>query len=316
MSQTEDESESSIPTGSGGTRQTRTYLKELLEAHGLRPKRKLGQNFLIDLNLLDLLVRAASLRPDDVVLEVGAGTGSLTAKLSQAVARVVSVEIDPGFYQLATREVEHCSNVNLLHCDVLAGKNRLNPEVLQALEEALQQTGASRYELVANLPYDVSTSVIGNLLLADLPIGAATITIQQEFGERLTADPGSKNYGPLSILVQRVGNAHWVRTLPPTVFWPRPKVVSAIVRINVFPEKRQDLEFLRRFHHFLRDLFIHRRKVLRAALASIPGHDLSKQQADELLQKAGIDPTQRAEQIPPEQLEQLFRLLDSPATSD
>lgn len=293
-------------TEAGGKRQTRTYLMEMLQAHGLSPRRQLGQNFLIDLNLLELLVRASSLRSDDVVLEIGAGTGGLTTRLAERVAHVVSVEIDPGFYQLAQRETQHCSNVTLVHADALAGKNKLNPIVMETLARVLEQTGAKRYELVANLPYDVSTSVIGNLLLDDLPIGAATVTVQQEFGERLIAAPGSKNYGPLSVLVQRVGSAQWVRTLPPTVFWPRPKVYSAIVRLNVHPENREDLPYLREFHAFLRDLFIHRRKVLRAALSGMPSGKRAKSDVDRLLGELSLEGTQRAEQLSPVQLEELF----------
>lgn len=290
----------------GGKHQTRSYLQGMLEANGLRPRRQLGQNFLIDLNLLELLVRASSLRPDDVVLEIGTGTGGLTSRVAERVAHVVSVEIDPGFHKLAQRETQHLSNITLLQCDALAGKNKLNPLVVDTLGEVLQRTGASRYELVANLPYDVSTAVIGNLLLNDLPIGAATVTVQQEFGERLVATPGSKDYGPLSILVQRVGDAQWVRTLPPTVFWPRPKVVSAIIRIHVHPEKRADLPFLRQFHAFLRDLFIHRRKVLRAALASMPSGRMPKREVDEILSKLNLEGSLRAEQLSPSQLEELF----------
>src|SRR5688572_14779387 len=125
----ESANEEYVPVGPGGQRQTSSYLRELLESQGLRPRRQLGQNFLIDLNLLELLVKSASIEPTDVVLEVGAGTGGLTTRLAAAAAGVVAVEIDPGFHRLVSREVESLPNVELLHADALAGKNKMNPDV-------------------------------------------------------------------------------------------------------------------------------------------------------------------------------------------
>src|SRR5262249_4010776 len=141
-------------------RQTQTYLRDLMEKRGLHPKNKLGQNFLVDLNLLDLIVRRAELTDDDLALEVGSGTGGLTARLVDSAGAVASVEIDPAFAEMVREAIPRNPRVVLMHADILKGKNELNPEVLQALTELRRLTGTSRIKLVANLPYVVATPVI------------------------------------------------------------------------------------------------------------------------------------------------------------
>jgi len=296
----------SAPPHPGGQRQTASYLKELLDSQGLRPRRQLGQNFLIDLNLLELLVRAASIEPTDVVLEVGAGTGGLTTRLAAAAAGVVAVEIDPGFHRLVSREVADLSNVELLHADALAGKNKMNPVVIDAVRRMLERHQASYYRLVANLPYDVASSVVGNLLIDELPIRSLTITVQYEVGLRMAAQPGSRDYGPISALIQRVGTIEWVRTLPPTVFWPRPKIDSCILRIDVDELKRRPLQKLRVWHRFVRDLFMQRRKMLRSAVASVPGCKVVKSKLNPLFDELGIAGEVRCEQLTHDELWSLW----------
>src|SRR5262249_52533706 len=147
-------------------RQTLSYVRKLLDERGIRPKSKLGQNFLIDLNLLDLLVRSAELGPEDFVVEVGGGTGSLTARLAQLAGAVLSIEVDPSFYELAKEMVADRPNVVLFHADILKNKNELNPEALTALGQLREKSGCQRLKLVANLPYAVATPVISNFLLS------------------------------------------------------------------------------------------------------------------------------------------------------
>src|SRR5262249_19599118 len=212
-------------------RQTLSYLRNLFEQRGIRPKNKLGQNFLIDLNLIDLLLRTAELTRDDLALEIGSGTGSLTARLAEHAGAVLSVEIDTAFAALAAEAVAGRENVTLLHADVLKNKNELNPEVLAKLEEVRQRFGCTRLKLVANLPYAVATPVIGNFLLLDLAVERMVVTVQWEIAERLMAQPGVKDYAALAVFVQSVADVELVRKLPPSVFWPRPQVASAIVCI-------------------------------------------------------------------------------------
>src|SRR5262249_49742052 len=131
-------------------RQTLSYLRNLFEERGIKPKNKLGQNFLIDLNLLDVLLRAAELGPEDLALEVGSGTGSLTRRLAEQAGAVVSVEVDPAFAALTEETVHGHDNTVLLHADVLKNKNELKPEVVGAVETLARQRGTTRLKLVAN----------------------------------------------------------------------------------------------------------------------------------------------------------------------
>lgn len=299
------------------TRQTTAYLKDLFQQVGFTIDARRGQNFLVDLNLLDLLERTAGVTPADVVLEVGAGTGALTERLARAAGRVVTVEIDSRLAQLARERVIECDNVHLVEGDVLAGKHRLAPAVLAAVDEARVACPQGRLLLVANLPYCVATPVISNLLALPKPFDSAIVTVQREMAERMTAAAGSHSYNALSVWIGSQCRSEIVRILPPSVFWPRPKVDSAIVRLDLEPDRRARITDLERFHAFVRDVFCHRRKVLRGVLIRLAG---GKQQAaavaavDTLYAALGLDPTIRAEDIPPDRFVELERLfsIDQP----
>jgi 16S rRNA (adenine1518-N6/adenine1519-N6)-dimethyltransferase len=283
-------------------RQTLTYLRNLMESRGIHPKNKLGQNFLIDLNLLDLIVGAAELSREDLVLEVGSGTGSLTNRLAERAGAVLGIEVDRDFFALAREMVAGRPNATLLCADVLKNKNLLNPEVLGKLAELQRNAGCSRLKLVANLPYAVATPVIANHLLSELAIERMVVMVQWEIAERLLAQPGSKDYGALTVLVQSLADVETVRRrVPPTVFWPRPQVASAIVCIRPSIAKRQHVGDVLRLRSFLRDLYTHRRKNLRSALASLPRGRQKKEDVDRKLAELGLDPTTRAEDLAIEQ---------------
>jgi 16S rRNA (adenine1518-N6/adenine1519-N6)-dimethyltransferase len=296
------------------TRQTLSYLRNLFEERGIRPRNKLGQNFLIDLNLLDLVLRAAELGPEDLALEVGSGTGSLTVRLVEQAGAVLAVEIDPAFTSLTEEAVgARFGNLGegrfrLLHLDALKNKNELNPEVLQALADLAGQAGTRRVKLVANLPYAVAVPVVSNLLLSDVGVERMVVTVQWEIAERLLAVPGTKDYGALAVLVQSLAGVELVRRLPPAVFWPRPQVDSAIVRIVPDPARRAHVGDPLRFRGFLRDLYTHRRKNLRGALVGLPAGGLGKQEVDRRLAEIGIEGTTRAEDLDLEQHLHLSRV--------
>lgn len=280
------------------SRQTLSYLRNLFEQRGLHPKSKLGQNFLIDLNLIEVLLRAAELSPDDLVLEVGSGTGSLTVRLSEQSGGVVSVEVDPDFATMTDEVVTtHRDRVALIHADVLRNKNELNPVVLRAIHDMKKRTSTVTVKLVANLPYAVATPVISNLLLSDVPVERMVVTVQWEIAERMMATPGIKDYGALAVLVQSLADVTLVRKLPPTVFWPRPQVDSAIVKIVPSVAKRAALGDPLKFRNFLRDLYAHRRKNLRGGLVSMAGRGFGKQEVDAKLAALGIDGKVRAETL-------------------
>lgn len=289
-------------------RQTLTFVRERLEAAGIRPKTDLGQNFLIDLNLLRVLVDAAELGPDDVVLEVGTGTGSLTNLLAERAGYVISVEIDQRLHELAKSLVGSRPNVRLLRQDALRSKNRLDPGLLEVMEEVRGQFPQGQFKLVANLPYNVATPLITNLLTLERPPVSMTVTIQRELAERIVARPGSKDYGALSVWVQSQCQVKIERVLPPQVFWPRPKVFSAIIQIMLDEEKRRRLTDRDAFHQFIRGLFLHRRKYLRAQLLSALGRAVEKTAVDEILAKLQLSPQARAEQL---DVPTILRLFDT-----
>ncbi len=279
-------------------RQTLNYIRGLLENHGLEPKTKLGQNFLIDLNMLDLVVRSAELTREDSVLEVGTGTGTLTANLAASAGAVFTVEIDRNFHTLVQPLLGGRANVVTFLGDALARKNELNPDVLSGWAALTARCGCTRRKLVANLPYAVATPVISNLLIqSEFPIDRMVAMVQWEIGERLRAEVGTKDYSALSVLVQGVADVETVRKVSPANFHPRPKVDSAIVCIRPNPAKRARVGDVRKFREFLRDLYTLRRKNLRAALAGWPRGKSDKAEVDAKLKALGIDGNLRAEAL-------------------
>jgi 16S rRNA (adenine1518-N6/adenine1519-N6)-dimethyltransferase len=278
-------------------RQTLSFLKQRFAEVGLNLVKRHGQNFLIDLNLLRLLVETADLQPNDVVLEIGTGTGSLTAQIAPQVAAVVTVEIDRRLHQLAGEEMIDHANVTMLLQDALRNKNNLDDAVLEAVRSRLGEQAGRQLKLVANLPYSVATPVISNLLLTDITPVSMTVTIQKELADRIVARPGTKDYGALSVWVQSQCNAEVERLLPPEAFWPRPLVHSAIAHIRFVPEKRARIADLVYFHDFVRSMFFHRRKFLRSVLISACKNDLTKAEIDEIMADLRFGPDTRAEQL-------------------
>ncbi|MBX3438744.1 MAG: ribosomal RNA small subunit methyltransferase A [Planctomycetaceae bacterium] len=278
-------------------RQTRSYLMKLFEEHGFHPRTDLGQNFLIDLNLIDYVVDHADLSSDDVVLEIGAGTGSMTAQLALGAAAVVSVEVDANMHGLARAAIAPFENVTLLHCDALKNKNHFSPTVLEAIQRALDADPKRRLKLVANLPYSIATPVVSNLVATDLPWARMILTIQYELGLRMGAKPRSSHYGSLSVWLQSQCHVKLLRKLGPTVFWPRPQVNSAIMQIT--PHKSAAAKIVDRefFHDYVRRLFHQRRKLLRSVLVGMYRKQVSKPEIDELLAAAGLEDTVRAEEM-------------------
>lgn len=297
--------------GAASPRQTLSYLQSLLEARGLRPNSKLGQCFLIDLNLMELLLKSAEISTADLILEVGSGTGSMTVKLGEQAGAVLGIEIDPGMAALARDFTAHLPNVRILQIDALKSKHRLHPELIATLEDGWRRGSFQRMKLVANLPYVIATPLIANLLLTDLPIERMVVTVQWELAERLAARPSTPDYGSLAVFVQSLAEVTILRQLPPSVFWPRPKVSSGIVLIQPSAAKRQQVGDRAAWHEFLHHLYLHRRKNLRGALLPHPwvADRWSKPELDQILVQHGFDPQTRAEALTVEQHLQLCRVL-------
>jgi 16S rRNA (adenine1518-N6/adenine1519-N6)-dimethyltransferase len=278
-------------------RQTQSYLIRRFEEAGIHPEVRHGQNFLIDLNLLDVLLDAAQIGPRDVILEVGTGLGSLTQRMAEMAAAVVTVEIDHRMYQLASEELIDLENVVMLKQDALKNKNTMDPAVLDAVRAQLAGGPNRQFKLVANLPYNVATPILSNLLTFEPTPKSLTATIQKELAERICAPPGTKDYSALSIWMQALCDIEIVRLMPPQVFWPRPKVHSAIVHIVPNSAKRARIADLVFFHQFVRGLFLHRRKFLRGVLVSSLAEHFDKPAIDALLADFGMPADARAEQL-------------------
>ncbi len=339
-------------------RQTSTHIRQLLERAGLKPRHDLGQNFLIDLNLLELIVESAELSPQDIVLEVGTGTGSLTAKLAQRAKHVIAVEYDPEMARLTAAAVAQQTNVTLLNRDVLRNKNHLADELLEALSAVLsprprlggegQGKGGERsktlsmgesqsassepaipqesdretarplsltlssgagargqeegeFKVVANLPYHVATPVISNVVATELPWTRMVVTIQRELAERMLAEPKTADYSALSVWLQSQCRMEIVRRLPPSVFWPQPKVDSAIVRIDRDAARQSQIADRAAFHEFLRDVFTQRRKHLLGVVAKLFAGKIDRATLEAVHRELGWPLEIRAEELSVEQ---------------
>lgn len=279
-------------------RQTQSYLRNLFAKHGFSPQRRLGQNFLIDLNIHDLIVDAAEVSSNDVILEVGSGTGALTSLMAARGAIVVAVDIDPAMAKLSALAVAELPNVRVLHRDALANKNRLDPEVLDNVRAELAVGGGKQLKLVANLPYHVATPLIVNLLVhPELCPALMVVTIQKELAERMCAQAATSAYGAVSVVLQALADVSIVRSLPPSVFWPRPQVDSAVVAVRPNATKRIAVGDVAWFHEIVRRLFFHRRKYIRHVLAATWRDRWSKAEVDTWLEAQGLSGQLRAESL-------------------
>lgn len=214
---------------------TLSELRSMLDAHGLSPRKALGQNFLIDRNLGAKLVDEAGVGPGDLVLEVGPGAGALTELLLERGCEVVACEMDTGLAALLRdRFLErHGERFTLIEGDCLARKRELNPAIVGAI-------AGRPFTLVANLPYNAASPLMA-VLLTDFPnCRAQYVTIQKEVGERLAAKPGGKEYGPLTVIAQALATVRRVAVLPPECFWPRPGVTSAMLELKRRPDPLTD----------------------------------------------------------------------------
>lgn len=287
--------------------QTLTEIRALLAGAGLAPRRRFGQNFLIDLNLMRKVVEAGEPRPADTILEVGPGTGSLTELLLEHGAEVVACEVDRGLQAVLDRRLGEHPRFTLVAADALAGKSRVNPTLLQALRAHPPRAGGS-YKLVANLPYQIATPLLIDVLMLAHEPGAAlafqrvVCTVQKEVGERLVAPAGGEHYGTLSVLTATLAAAHVVAHLPPTAFWPRPEVDSVLVVITPRDPGTIDVGDVAGFAAFVQRVFQQRRKTMRRILKALEGG-----RGIEALERTGLSGELRPEQLSPSDWRLLHR---------
>lgn len=252
----------------GETAPRDAHPREILLGHGLRPRKAFGQNFLVAGADLDRVADAAELGPDDVALEVGTGLGHLTERLAARAGFVVSVEVDRGLHRVASERLRGLGNVALVCADFLESKHRIAPEVTEAVRDALSRRPGP-LKAVSNLPYNISSPAIVNLLewepstlpAGKLRVGSMWLMVQKEVAERLTAAPGTDQYGPLTVAVDYWATVQPIFRLPPQAFWPMPEVSSVLVAVARRPE-RVRTEGYEAFTKAVRRLFGGRRKTL------------------------------------------------------
>lgn len=279
-------------------------LRARLAAAGLRPSRRLGQNFLRDGNLARFIVRAGGVEPGDAVLEVGPGMGQLTLLLAQAGARVLAVEVDRGLAALARGHLAAFPDVTVQEGDILSGKRGLDPKAMDALARMARTRPGAALRCVSNLPYSAGTPFVMNLLSSPLPWTRGVFLLQWEVARRMAAAPGGPDYGSLSIGCALAGRVSILRKVPPSVFWPPPKVDSAVVQLDFLPmEDRLRLPW-RGLARVTGAIFGARRKNLRNALKGVfaGGSPLPA------LEEAGLPPDGRGEGLAPGRFAALARI--------
>ena len=266
---------------------------------GIKLDKSLGQHILQDKKYLAKLIENSEFDKVDVILEVGSGPGNLTDLLLAQEKPVLSVELDRRFAEKLASAYRENRYFRLLECDILS-KGRINPTVAKEL------ASYERWALVSNLPYNVA----GNVIVESLYFSPASIficaTVQKEVGLRLSAKPGTKSYGPLSVIVQAVSDVKLIATVPPGAFVPPPKVYSAIVKIEYNEQLASRVGHPESFRNFVHQLFRHRRKTLRSGWIKYLPSDI-REKAQNICEKLGIDVSLRAEAL---SVEQIVRLAD------
>jgi 16S rRNA (adenine1518-N6/adenine1519-N6)-dimethyltransferase len=276
--------------------------RELLGQHGIRLKKSLGQNFLTDLNVLDKIIRAAELTESSGVIEIGPGMGALTERLADHSKKVVAIEIDQRLIPVLKELFKNHPHVEIVQGDALT------IDFSRLIHEHL--SGLSSLHLVANLPYYVTSPILIRVLELQLPLKNLVVMVQKEVADRLTAQPGTKDYGSLTVFVQYYAKASMVAKVPSHVFVPRPQVDSAVVKMTLHPKPIVDVSNESLFFQIVRAAFHQRRKTLLNALHSQVLAHMSKAEIETWIQKANIDPKRRGETLSLQEFAILTQVMD------
>ena len=271
----------------------------LLQQYDFQFRKQFGQNFLVDLHVLDKILRAADIGPEDICIEIGPGIGSLTQALAEQAGRVIAVEIDTRLIPILEENLAAYDNIAIVQADFME----------LALPDFLREQGVDRpVKVVANLPYYITTPLIMRLFESGIPLNSVTVMVQEEVARRMQTGPGTKDFGALSMAVQYYAEPSIKAFVPPNCFIPRPGVGSAVILLKRRPAPRVAVQDPAQMFAMIRAGFGQRRKTLVNSLSGSPELSLTKEEAQNLLLEAGLSPLVRGEALTLEQFAELSDL--------
>lgn len=272
----------------------------VLQKYNFMFQKKFGQNFLIDTHVLDKIIRSAEITSDDMVLEIGPGIGTMTQYLAQAAGKVIAVEIDKALIPILEDTLEGFENVTVLNEDILK---------VDVAGLAQRENGGRPIKVVANLPYYITTPIIMGLFENHVPVKSITVMVQKEVAERMQVGPGTKDYGALSLAVQYYAKPYIVANVPPNCFMPRPKVGSAVIRLERYENPPVQVDDEKLMFKIIRASFNQRRKTLANGLKNSPELDYTKEQVEAAIDSLGKGASVRGEALTLEEFATLSNYL-------
>lgn len=270
----------------------------VLQKYGFNFQKKFGQNFLIDTHVLNKIISAAEIGPEDFVLEIGPGIGTMTQYLAEAAREVAAVEIDKNLIPILTDTLSEYSNVTVINDDILK---------VDIAALAREKNGGKPIKVVANLPYYITTPIIMGLFESDVPLESITVMVQKEVADRMQTGPGSKDYGALSLAVQYYAKPYIAANVPPNCFMPRPAVGSAVICLTCHEKKPVEVKDDKFMFKLIRASFNQRRKTLQNGLHNSSELQIPKEKVVKALEEMGLPASIRGEKL---DLAQFARLAD------
>lgn len=278
----------------------KSELMSVLNKYNFSFSKSLGQNFLIDQNILNKIVSGSGINENTNVLEVGPGAGTLTRELCLKAKKVTAVEIDKALIPILNDVMSDFDNFNLINSDILE---------LNINELIKNEFDNESFTVVANLPYYITTPIIMNFLESELPVNSMTLMIQKEVAARILAEPGKKDYGALSVAVQFYAEPGIICSASPHCFTPQPKVTSTVVNLKLYDKPKYDVKNKEQFFKIIKSIFSQRRKTLVNSLSGSPYLDLSKDKIIDVLKQMELNEKVRGEKLNIEQIAELSNII-------
>ena len=260
----------------------------VLQKYDFAFQKKFGQNFLIDTHVLDKIIASAEITKDDMVLEIGPGIGTMTQYLSNAAGKVIAVEIDKNLIPILKDTLDGFDNVRVINEDVLK---------VDIAKLADEENGGRPIKVVANLPYYITTPIIMGLFENHVPLKSITVMVQKEVADRMQVGPGTKDYGALSLAVQYYADPYIVANVPPNCFMPRPKVGSAVIRLDRYENPPVKVNDEKLMFKIIRASFNQRRKTLANGLKNSPEINFTKEEIEEAIESLNKGASVRGEAL-------------------